>query len=124
MDFSTSTILLRSRPREKLVSNSNIGCYNSFYCLLYAYCLSNFQEGVLSSFSGNLLPIKITGLEIDRLRNLEELKTYWINSATLINFEGKFWMTTETKSEKIKQIMKNSKVELSFIFKKETKIAA
>ena len=70
------------------------------------------------------MPIKITCLEMDRLKNLEELKIYWINSATLINFEGKFWMITETKSEKIKQIMKNSKVEFSFIFKKETKIAA
>ncbi len=44
-----------------------------------------------------------------------------VRPVTLINFEGKFWVTTETRSEKVKQIMKNPKVELSFIFKKENK---
>ena len=44
-----------------------------------------------------------------------------VRPVTLINFEGKFWVATETRSGKVKQIMKNPKVELSFIFKKENK---
>ena len=44
-----------------------------------------------------------------------------VRPVTLINFEGKFWITTDTKSEKVKQIMKNPKVEFSFIFKKRNR---
>ena len=44
-----------------------------------------------------------------------------VRPVTLINFEGKFWVATETRSRKVKQIMKNPKVELSFVFKKENK---
>ena len=41
-----------------------------------------------------------------------------VRPVTLINFDGEFWVTTDTWSEKVKQIQKNSKVELSFVFKK------
>ena len=44
-----------------------------------------------------------------------------VRPVTLINFEGKFWVTTDTDSEKVKQIMKNPKVEFSFIFKKKNR---
>ena len=44
-----------------------------------------------------------------------------VRPVTLINFEGKFWVTTDAKSEKVKQIMKNPKVEFSFIFKKRNR---
>ena len=44
-----------------------------------------------------------------------------VRPVTLINFEGKFWITTDTESEKVKQIMKNPKVEFSFIFKKKNR---
>jgi len=44
-----------------------------------------------------------------------------VRPVTLINFEGKFWITTDAKSEKVKQIMKNPKVEFSFIFKKRNR---
>ncbi|MFB0562400.1 MAG: pyridoxamine 5'-phosphate oxidase family protein, partial [Candidatus Lokiarchaeia archaeon] len=33
-------------------------------------------------------------------------------------FDGEFWITTDTWSEKVKQIQKNPKVEFSFVFKK------
>jgi general stress protein 26 len=41
-----------------------------------------------------------------------------VRPVTLINFDGKFWVTTDTWSEKAKQIQKNPKVEFSFVFKK------
>lgn len=41
-----------------------------------------------------------------------------VRPVTLINFDGKFWVTTDTWSEKVKQIQKNPKVEFSFMFKK------
>ncbi len=41
-----------------------------------------------------------------------------VRPVTLINFDGKFWVTTDTWSEKVKQIHKNPKVEFSFMFKK------
>lgn len=41
-----------------------------------------------------------------------------VRPVTLINFDGKFWITTDTWSEKVKQIRKNPKVEFSFVFKK------
>jgi general stress protein 26 len=41
-----------------------------------------------------------------------------VRPVTLINFDGKFWVTTDTWSEKVKQIQKNPKVEFSFVFKK------
>ena len=41
-----------------------------------------------------------------------------VRPVTLINFDGKFWVTTGTWSEKVKQIQKNPKVEFSFVFKK------
>jgi general stress protein 26 len=41
-----------------------------------------------------------------------------VRPVTLINFGGKFWVTTDTWSEKVKQIRKNPKVEFSFVFKK------
>jgi len=44
-----------------------------------------------------------------------------VRPVTLINFEGKFWITIDAKSEKVKQIMKNPKVEFSFIFKKRNR---
>ncbi|MDH5375733.1 MAG: pyridoxamine 5'-phosphate oxidase family protein [Candidatus Bathyarchaeota archaeon] len=47
-----------------------------------------------------------------------------VRSVTLINFNGKFWITTDTWSEKVKQIQKNPKVEISFVFKREIEIVA
>jgi general stress protein 26 len=44
-----------------------------------------------------------------------------VRPVTLINFDEKFWVTTDTWSEKIKQIQKNPKVEFSFMFKKGDK---
>jgi len=41
-----------------------------------------------------------------------------VRPITLINFDGKFWITTGTWSEKVKQIQKNPKVEFSFVFKR------
>jgi len=41
-----------------------------------------------------------------------------VRPVTLINFDGKFWIMTDTWSEKVKQIRKNPKVESSFVFKK------
>jgi len=41
-----------------------------------------------------------------------------VRPVTLINFDGRFWITTDTWSGKVKQIQKNPKVELSFVFKK------
>lgn len=41
-----------------------------------------------------------------------------VRPVTLINFDGKFWVTTDTWSEKVKQIQKNPKAEFSFMFKK------
>jgi len=41
-----------------------------------------------------------------------------VRPVTLINFNGKFWVTTDTWSEKVEQIQKNPKVEFSFVFKK------
>jgi len=41
-----------------------------------------------------------------------------VRPVTLINFDGKFWVTTDTWSEKVKQIHKNPKVEFSFVFKR------
>jgi general stress protein 26 len=41
-----------------------------------------------------------------------------VRPVTLINFDGKFWVTTDMWSEKVKQIQKNPKVEFSFVFKK------
>ncbi len=41
-----------------------------------------------------------------------------VRPVTLINFDGKFWVTTDTWSEKVKQIQRNPKVEFSFVFKK------
>jgi general stress protein 26 len=44
-----------------------------------------------------------------------------VRPVTLINFDEKFWVTTDTWSEKIKQIQKNPRVEFSFVFKKGDK---
>jgi len=41
-----------------------------------------------------------------------------VRPVTLINFDGKFWVTTDTRSEKVKQIHKNPKVDFSFVFKR------
>ena len=41
-----------------------------------------------------------------------------VRPVTLISFDGEFWITTDTWSEKVKQIQKNPKVEFSFVFKK------
>jgi len=41
-----------------------------------------------------------------------------VRPVTLIKFDRKFWVTTDTWSEKIKQIQKNPKVEFSFVCKK------
>lgn len=41
-----------------------------------------------------------------------------VRPVTLISSDGKFWITTDTWSEKAKQIRKNPKVEFSFVFKK------
>jgi len=44
-----------------------------------------------------------------------------VRPVTLINFNRRFWITTDTWSEKVKQIQKNPKIEFSFVFKKENK---
>ncbi len=41
-----------------------------------------------------------------------------VRPVTLISFDGKFCITTDTWSEKVKQILKNPKVEFSFAFKR------
>jgi uncharacterized pyridoxamine 5'-phosphate oxidase family protein len=41
-----------------------------------------------------------------------------VRPVTLISFEDKYWIMTDKGSEKVKQIQKNPKVEISFIFKK------
>ena len=41
-----------------------------------------------------------------------------VRPVTLINFDGKFWITTGTGSAKVEQIRRNPKVEFSFMFKK------
>jgi general stress protein 26 len=41
-----------------------------------------------------------------------------VRPVTLISFDRKFWITTDTWSEKVKQIQKNPKVEFSFAFEK------
>ena len=41
-----------------------------------------------------------------------------VRPVTMISFDGKFWVTTDTWSGKVKQIQKNPKVEFSFVFKK------
>lgn len=40
-----------------------------------------------------------------------------VRPVTLIYFDERFWITTDTTSAKVKQIQKNSKVEFSFLFK-------
>jgi general stress protein 26 len=40
-----------------------------------------------------------------------------VRPVTLIYFDKRFWITTDTTSAKVKQIQKNSKVEFSFLFK-------
>ena len=44
-----------------------------------------------------------------------------VRPVMLINFDGKFWVTTATWSEKVKQIQKNPKVEFSFVFRVRNK---
>jgi len=44
-----------------------------------------------------------------------------VRPVTLINFDGEFWITTDTWSEKVKQIQKNPKVEFSLVFKKRNR---
>jgi general stress protein 26 len=39
-----------------------------------------------------------------------------VRPVTLINFDGRFWIMTDTWSEKVKQIHKNPNVEFSFTF--------
>ena len=39
-----------------------------------------------------------------------------VRPVTLINFDGRFWIMTDTWSEKVKQIQRNPKVEFSFTF--------
>lgn len=41
-----------------------------------------------------------------------------VRPVTLISLDDKFWITTDTWSEKVKQIRKNPKVECSFVFKR------
>ena len=77
------------------------------------YVKSGMIENILNQI-GNFQHVFLATIEGDQPR---------VRPVTLINFEGKFWVTTETRSRKVKQIMKNPKVELSFIFKRKTKIA-
>ncbi len=42
-----------------------------------------------------------------------------VRPVTLISLDGKFWITTDMWSEKVRQIRKNPRVECSFVFKKE-----
>ena len=42
-----------------------------------------------------------------------------VRPVTLISFEDKYWVMTDKGSEKLKQIQKNPKVEISFLFKKK-----
>jgi len=44
-----------------------------------------------------------------------------VRPVTLINFDNKLWITTDTWSDKVKQIQDNPKVELSFTFTEENK---
>ena len=44
-----------------------------------------------------------------------------IRPVTLINFDNKLWITTDTWSEKVKQIQENPKVEVSFTFTERNK---
>lgn len=44
-----------------------------------------------------------------------------VRPVTLINFDGKFWITTGTGSAKVEQIRRNPKVEFSFMFKKRNR---
>ena len=65
-------------------------------------------EEVWSQFKDFQL-VLLAAMEGDQLR---------VRPVTLINFDGKFWVTTDTWSEKVEQIQKNPKVEFSFVFKK------
>lgn len=40
-----------------------------------------------------------------------------VRPVTLIHFDERFWVTTDTWSAKVKQIQKNPNVEFSFVFK-------
>ncbi len=42
-----------------------------------------------------------------------------VRPVTLISFEDKYWIMTDKGSEKVKQVQKNPKVEISFLFKKK-----
>ena len=42
-----------------------------------------------------------------------------VRPVTIISFEKKLWITTDTKSGKIKQIKKNPRLEFSFAFKEK-----
>jgi general stress protein 26 len=42
-----------------------------------------------------------------------------VRPVTLISFEKKLWIATDTKSAKVKQIKKNPKLEFSFAFKEK-----
>jgi general stress protein 26 len=44
-----------------------------------------------------------------------------VRPVTLINLDKGFWITTDTWSEKVKQIQRNSKVEFSFMFRKRNR---
>ncbi len=42
-----------------------------------------------------------------------------VRPVTLIRLDGKYWVTTDTWSEKVKQIQKNPRLEFSLVFKQE-----
>lgn len=42
-----------------------------------------------------------------------------VRPVTLISFEKRLWITTDTKSAKVKQIKKNPRLEFSFTFKEK-----
>lgn len=44
-----------------------------------------------------------------------------VRPVTLIYFENRFWVTTDTWSAKVKQIQRNPKIEFSYIFKEGNK---
>lgn len=44
-----------------------------------------------------------------------------VRPVTLIYFDRRFWITTDTTSAKVKQIQKNRKVEFSFQFKEKNR---
>jgi len=44
-----------------------------------------------------------------------------VRPVTLISFDKRFWVTTDTRSAKVKQIRRNPKVEFSLLFKEEDK---